>query len=917
MDVTKYLVIIDGEEKTNKLTFCNRTPFGFSVKYNTSKKAYEYTDPNRIQYYETQDELDPALHSISKNGKKFFAVERIINFGPYLRIYFNGKLPRLYKSHELDIKISGIAPANAMNRFNYLKELSKIVSITTDEGKKILFDKFEKIEFVEPDAILSSYLNPQNFMNHVDNTESVLFPFGFNRSQKIAVEKAFQHKISIIEGPPGTGKTQTILGIIANIIMRGKTVAVVSNNNSATSNVVEKLKKYESSSDTERLLKYDFSFIAAFLGKDDNKNKFIAKQTSEYPEIANWHLEDNEYENIRQKATSLCAELNEKLCFETDLAEKQLELSTLTTEKQYFDDYLAKTEHAEIDYPPLNKFNSNQIYDLWIELLHENDVKERTTKIFKIKTALKYRFFKKGFYDNSLEDQIIDFQKRFYDIRIKELTNNVVGLKNRLERYKFKEKMDELSDYSILLFKAYLHNRFGSSKERLVFAKESLRKHSATFLNEYPLILSTTHSLRGCLSQDTVFDYLIIDEASQVDVVSGTLALSCAKNVVIVGDLKQLPNVVTSKTAGQINPVFESFQPGEEYNYAEHSLLSSFESVFPNAPRTMLREHYRCHPKIIHFCNQKFYNNELIVMTKDDGDKDVLKAFITTEGNHARGHYNQRQIDVIKGEMLPQFENLKEIGIISPYCAQRDAMQKQIIVDGIAIDTVHKFQGREKNNIILTTVDNVISEFADNPNMLNVAVSRAKSKLFVVVSDNERNANTNTDDLIRYIQYNNMEVVHSKIFSVFDLLYKGFTERRMSFIRKRISKYASENLMYQFILQVLSIEQFSKLGVESQYQLKNLIEDTDSLTDEERKYGMHGNTAVDFLIFDRVTDKKPVLVIEVDGYKYHKKGSAQHERDIKKNSILDKHEIPYIRFSTVQSGEKDRLISKLEEILFS
>ena len=906
LDATKYLIIIDGKEKTDKLMFCNSTPLGIAVKFENGYDTYTYKDTNRIHYYEAKGEPDPQLLSISKNGKKFFGIERIIDFGSYLRIYFEGTSPRLYKTCELHIKASGIAPVDARKRFNYLKELSKIVGITTDEGRKILFDRFEKMGFVEPDAILSSYLNPQSFMNSLDNTESVLFPFGFNRSQKSAVEKSFQNKVSIIEGPPGTGKTQTILNIIANIIMQEKTVAVVSNNNSATSNVVEKLQKY------------GLSFIAAFLGKDENKNKFIEEQTGEYPEISDWCIEDVEHENIKQKVRELCAELSEKLRFQTDLAEKQLELSFLTIEKQYFDDYLSETEHSEVDYPPLNKFNSNQIYSLWIELLHEIDMRERITKIFKIKTALKYRFFKKGFYDNSLEDQIIDFQKRFYDVRIKELTNEIVGLKSHLERYEFEEKMKNLSEYSILLFKAYLYNRFGSSKERAVFAKKSLRERSADFLGEYPLILSTTHSLRSCLSQETVFDYLIIDEASQVDIVSGSLALSCAKNVVVVGDLKQLPNVVTSQIAEQINPVFGNFQPGDEYNYANHSLLSSFESVFSNAPRTLLREHYRCHPKIIHFCNQKFYNNELIVMTKDDDDKDVLKAFITAGGNHARGHYNQRQIDVIKHEMLPQLEcPSDEIGVISPYRDQKFAMQEQFEIEGMAIDTVHKFQGREKNNIILTTVDNVISEFVDNPNMLNVAVSRAKDRLFVVVSNDERNANTNIDDLVRYIQYNNMEVVQSNIFSVFDLLYKGFTERRMHFIRKRISKYESENLMYQLIIQILLIERFSKLGVESQYQLKNLIRDTDLLTNDERKYGMHGNTAVDFLIFDRATDKKPVLVIEVDGYKYHKKGSAQYRRDIKKNSILDKHGIPYLRFSTVESGEKDRLISSLDEILFS
>jgi len=81
-----------------------------------------------------------------------------------------------------------------------------------------------------------------------------VYPFGFNISQKTAVENALKNPLTIIEGPPGTGKTQTILNIIANAIMRNESVAVVSNNNSATRNVEEKLEQYK------------VDFIAAYLG---------------------------------------------------------------------------------------------------------------------------------------------------------------------------------------------------------------------------------------------------------------------------------------------------------------------------------------------------------------------------------------------------------------------------------------------------------------------------------------------------------------------------------------------------------------------------------------------------------------------------------------------------------------------------
>ena len=66
--------------------------------------------------------------------------------------------------------------------------------------------------------------------------------------------------------------------------------------------------------------------------------------------------------------------------------------------------------------------------------------------------------------------------------------------------------------------------------------------------------------------------------------------------------------------------------------------------------------------------------------------------------------------------------------------------------------------------------------------------------------------------------------------------------------------------------------------------------------------------------YNRIT-KKPVLVIEVDGYSYHKEGTLQAQRDIRKNHILDLYELPYIRFATNGSGEKEKIVNKLKDIL--
>ncbi len=77
---------------------------------------------------------------------------------------------------------------------------------------------------------------------------------------------------------------------------------------------------------------------------------------------------------------------------------------------------------------------------------------------------------------------------------------------------------------------------------------------------------------------------------------------------------------------------------------------------------------------------------------------------------------------------------------------------------------------------------------------------------------------------------------------------------------------------------------------------------------------MHPNSHIDFVIYNRI-DKTLFLAIEVDGYEYHKDNTKQHERDMMKNHIFEVYNIPLLRFSTVGSGEKEKLINKLEEIM--
>lgn len=118
--------------------------------------------------------------------------------------------------------------------------------------------------------------------------------------------------------------------------------------------------------------------------------------------------------------------------------------------------------------------------------------------------------------------------------------------------------------------------------------------------------------------------------------------------------------------------------------------------------------------------------------------------------------------------------------------------------------------------------------------------------------------------------------------------------------------------MYHLLNKIL--EDYKDLTFTFRHPVNILIKDKTLLTEEERKYASHHNTHIDFLIYNKIS-KIPLLAVEVDGYKYHKEDNKQKERDILKNNILSKYNIPLIRLTTNGSREERIIRSKLDEIV--
>lgn len=618
--------------------------------------------------------------------------------------------------------------------------------------------------------------------------------------------------------------------------------------------------------------------------------------------------------------------LNELLKIDRKRARLKQELQAWQLEQEHFNEYYSRQDVVEIGKLPMLRANSDRIISFLAEtsLAKEREYTEKL--IYRLKMLIKYRgvFRKLQQQETSV---LLLLERAFYQNQIQKLEKAVAELESQLDGASFDALLEQHQRYSEKLFRKCLYESH-SVLPKYSFTKKNFKAIFEQFVETYPIILSTTHALRRSIPQNYLLDYVIIDEASQVDLITGVLAFSCCRNVIVVGDMKQLPQITDEK----IEPKLKNESPDPVYNYFKHSILSSIIDLYGNRlPREILREHYRCHPQIIEFCNQKYYGGELIPYTNPELSQNPLVLYKTAEGNHMRkvtqgekqGTYNQRELDVTIEEVLKNPDlatKNSQIGFVTPYRKQA-IVAGSLMPDGIESDTVHKYQGREKDLMILSTVldsswqGQRCLDFVDDPHMVNVAVSRA-IKQFVLVTDHDLFYKKGKDigDLIRYMQYSTLDenVIDSQVVSVFDLLYKQYSCKLLPLKAKMDSeaRYQSEEALRVLLEEILMQPEYNCFVYTRGVLLRNLINSVDLLIDEELAY-VNNRASLDFVVYYK-QDKSCKLVIEVDGFAFHENRPEQLKRDALKNSILRKYEIPLLRLATNGSGERERIIQALE-----
>ncbi|CAO1441395.1 unnamed protein product, partial [Diamesa tonsa] len=275
------------------------------------------------------------------------------------------------------------------------------------------------------------------------------------------------------------------------------------------------------------------------------------------------------------------------------------------------------------------------------------------------------------------------------------------------------------------------------------------------------------------------FDYVFIDECASMAECYAVIPIAvCADNnkisasLVFCGDHKQL------------GPIFNTHH-NDRYGFSitlmERVLLLEEYERDPSYDTELvikLVKNFRSHHAILEYSNQQFYNDELQACQTPDIANFALgwdllpnKSFpiifhsvFAASQQEGTSAYNMTELqktkyyveDLLRNGINGQKVKPIDIGIVSPYNAQRTKLQ-EMIGHKIEIGTVEYYQGREKKIIIFSAVRSQTPTigFLRNEKRLNVALTRAKSLLIVLGNPETLYRNHYWREFIRYCRYNN------------------------------------------------------------------------------------------------------------------------------------------------------------------
>ncbi len=705
----------------------------------------------------------------------------------------------------------------------YLFEIQQTIGINIEAEYHVLQHQYQKQQLTLP---CKAFFGMYERERHRRKVKPIMvMNQAVNIDQYRVIQNAMNQDIVYVQGPPGTGKTATIVNTVLSCLLNRDSALVVSNNNEAINHIYHKLK-------TMMYREVEIHLPLLRLGSEEYIRDALERAHQE--QLLFEQVEMNENVSVKLK----------------DLEDQVMQEFSFVT--QMIDQYDAQMDTDE-----------------QIESLQEI--------VKKMQTELQVDEYSRNLAIAGIEAQI-------QNIRLKEQTEVPAYAPLKVNEQLIQEYLFYLSyayykkrkqkKYQALLDVILMQSQVERSKEFKAMLRDP--KGLQLIAECFPIIISTNLSVTKLANQMPIFDLLIMDEASQCNTAIALLPMMRCKRALFVGDQNQLQPVVVLNTIKN-EELVRVYDIPLAYDYKKNSMLSTLLSIDTTSKFILLRDHYRCHEKIISFSNQKYYGNELRVQSRLE-NIDALRLVDVRSGLNEKNTSKEEVQAIIEEIKKVQHE---DVAVITPFRAQANRISQALEehrLDYVKVGTIHTFQGDEKRTILLSSGISESSNqssfdwMKDNQELINVATTRAKEKLILVCDVQKIKQLSQTEgndflELTEFIYKNGEHAVQYKENQLFQSKVKQF-------------KYYNSAAEDEFLRTLLHFK-----GVYQTFKMQSKVKITDvlPLNKEDRRLFGYGNQAhFDFVLYDLLG--VPLLAVEVSG-KEHLSDIKVMERDLKKQEI--------------------------------
>lgn len=719
---------------------------------------------------------------------------------------------------------------NGVDDMPYVMALSRDFTINLDKEYNAILKMYEDNTVTYP--IKAFFGDLTDKPRRIKNYPLALYNDKVNLDQLLVIHNGLKYPVLYVQGPPGSGKTNTILNTVVTAFFNNKTVLISSYNNHPVDEIYQKLSHLKYKGD-------DIPFPIIRLGnseklKDAIKQiRLLFKITSSMQVFDSSLNRKKTYEEHKTKALSdLLRKYEEKL----DLSERKEMIKTMLSSSSNLP-FLANLQGEQLVNVNNTLKEIGEITDDDIKPLISHDRLE----LFKFLNFTSAKFI-----------------KRLSEPKYEELTDII-----------FTKDLNE----AVRQLNQYLSN------------DENFQK----FLKIFPVVATTNISAHRLGEPKQYFDMVIMDEASQCNTAVALVPIIRGEQLLLVGDPQQLKPVILLDERNNLI-LKKRYNITDEYDYRNKSVYQTFLSADAVSDEVLLSYHYRCHPKIIGFNNKKYYNNKLNIRSSDN-EKQPLEFIECHSKDTTLKNTSESEAKEIVHYVKTHPD--KTIAVITPFVNQRNEIQEELNQNGIAnVDcgTVHAFQGDEKQEIIFSlaltdkTHEKTYSWLKNNKELINVATSRAKEKL-VIIGDMEqlnRLHHPGDDDdlfeLCNYVSSNGITTI---------------TERAPESRALGIKPYSTET--ETAFLETLNHAINAMMITKTKYVVKKEVPISQVFNSSNQVNDLFYTGRFDYIVYERDGKEwLPIFAIELDGNE-HTTDLRVIERDKKKQQICDEHNFQLIR----------------------